>query len=101
MRVSVRKSVSAALVAATVGAFLAASAGPAAAEWRDHDGWGGPAAAGLIGGLALGALAAGAAQPAYGPPVVYDAPPPCWMERRPLFDPYGNIVGYRRYRVCR
>lgn len=64
----------------------------------------GPAIAAGIGGFALGAIAGGAlAQPAP-PPVVYAAPPPppirCWVERRPVFDEYGEVIGSRPRRIC-
>jgi hypothetical protein len=53
---------------------------------------------GAAAGAMLGAAAASAAPP---PPVVVYAPPPrCWMERRPVLDPYGYVVGYRPARVC-
>jgi hypothetical protein len=59
-------------------------------------GWGaGPAvAAGVLGGLALGAVAAGAAR---GP---YYGGGECWIERRPVYDEYGDFLGRRRMRVC-
>ncbi len=65
--------------------------------------------AGAIGGTALGAIAGGALA---GPRPVYVVPPPpvyvapveyaeeCYFARRPVLDPYGNVVGYRRTRVC-
>ena len=54
-------------------------------------------AAGVIGGLALGAAAASAAQgPGYGPGP-YGG---CWVERRPVYDDDGNYLGRRRVRVC-
>ena len=58
-------------------------------------------AAGILGataGAMLGAAAASAAPPP--PPVVYAGPPRCWMERRPVLDPYGYVVGYRPAQVC-
>jgi len=68
----------------------------------------GPAIAAGIGGFALGAIAGGAlAQPR--PPVVYSepvyvAPPPppprCWTEQRPIFDEYGEQIGFRPRRIC-
>ena len=54
---------------------LAATATPASAWWCR---WGcgpGPVAAGLIGGLAAGALVGAAARPYYAPPAYYDPPP--------------------------
>ena len=103
-----RKTISGCLTAATLGLFVAASVAPASAEWRGHDrdGWGAPAAAGLIGGLALGALVGSAASaPAYGPSVVYDEPVyqehACWIQNRPVYGRFGETIGYRRFRVCR
>ncbi len=88
-------------------------------------GWGGPVAAGVIGGLALGAIAA-SATPAYAAPVYYDdhgyppgglipayggyaptyydgysaAPTRCWWQRQRVpLDPWTYQV--RRVRVCR
>lgn len=57
-----------------------------------HHGWGGGAmAAGVMGGLALGAIAASAA-PAY----VDDG---CYTVRRRYVDAYGDLV-IRRVRIC-
>lgn len=55
----------------------------------------GAVVAGLFGGLALGALAATAAQPYYAAPAYRD----CWTERRRFVNAYGNRV-VRRVRVC-
>jgi hypothetical protein len=55
------------------------------------------AAAGLAGGLAAGALLAQPAYPAAYP--VYDAPA-CYPADRPVVDAWGNVVAYRRIRVC-
>lgn len=100
--------------ALAIGATLAPTG--ASADWRYRNN-GGAIAAGVIGGLALGALAAGAAsRPAYG--AYYDAPPPpVYYRPRPV---YSEMYGYapvcrvvkqrvqidpwtvevRRYRVC-
>jgi hypothetical protein len=56
---------------------------------------GGAVAAGLVGGLALGALAATAAQPYYAAPA-YGR---CWIERRRVADAWGNLY-VRPVRVC-
>ena len=86
---------------------LALSANDASAQWRGRGyGYGpGAVAAGVLGGAAIGALAAGAANPYYydAPygPTVYEAPPPrrCWVE------PEDDWNGYRwvrhNVRVCR
>lgn len=84
----------------------ALGAGPAEAR---H---GGEIAAGVIGGLALGAIAGSAAANAngyngynggYAP--AYAAPQPyygggCYYQRRPVYDEDGELVGHRRVRVC-
>lgn len=105
-----RKTVTASLAALTVGATLCSASAPAAAWHRG--GWGGPAAAGLLGGFAAGAILGSATRPhgygygygygygpaySYGPEPVYDS---CYLARRPVFDAYGEFSGYRRVRVC-
>lgn len=91
----------ASLAPLTLAAAFAATATPAAAWcgpggcWgHHHHRWGGPAAAGIVGGLALGALAAStaAARPAY-------APDTCLVRQR-VYDDYGNYLGKRRVRVA-
>lgn len=92
-----RKLVVAGATAATLCALTAATVSPAEAR----GGWGGPFAAGVIGGAALGAIAAGAATPYYyGPPPVAYAPA-CWFTRRATYDYDGRFLGYQRVRVCR
>lgn len=94
-------------VALALGVAPIVTAAPAAA------GDPGAAIAAGIGGFALGALAGSSAHsappplpyygaPAYYPAPVYEAPPPyrCWRERRPVFDEYGVVIGYRPTRVC-
>lgn len=94
--------------AALVSALVALGPSQASAQYYGHRGPGaGAVAAGVVGGLALGALAAGAARPYYGPGPAYvveeELPPPpvrrCWYEREDVWDGYG----YRphRIRVCR
>jgi hypothetical protein len=63
-----------------------------------HGGWGAPVAAGILGGLALGAAAA-ASQPYYGYGGGYYARS-CYPADQPVVDDWGNVVGYRRVRVC-
>ena len=95
-----RQIMTAGLAALTLGATVAATSTPADAQWRrggwgggHHRGWGGPGpwAAGAIGGLALGALAAGAynGYGGYG----------C-VANQPVYDDWGNFVGYRRVRTA-
>ncbi len=109
-----RKLLGGALAALTLGAAVAGSAAPASAQWRDGPyGYygrgpspGAAAAAGAIGGLALGAALA-APRPIYAPPPlyayprpVYVAPPPeCYVTRHRVWVPgWGWEV--RRERVC-
>jgi hypothetical protein len=107
------------LAAATVaGVLITLAPLEASAQYNRRRGAGsGAVAAGVVGGLALGALAAGAARPYYygaapgyygqGPVYVLedDLPPPpprrlrCWFEREDVWDGYGYVP--RRVRVCR
>jgi hypothetical protein len=84
---------------------LSAVAMPQQAEAR---GRGGAVAAGVVGGLALGAIIGSQARGGYyggGPYAYYGGPvyyaqPRCWWTRQRVWDGYG---GYhvRRVRVCR
>jgi hypothetical protein len=82
--------------------LIAAVPTEAAAQWRHrHGGWGGGpgVAAGVVGGLALGAMAAGAANNYYGPG--YYAPaygPECYLTRERVWNGYTWVN--RRVRVC-
>lgn len=92
---AVKKTIAAGLAALTLGTATIASSSPAEAWWRY--GWGAPVAAGVLGGLAAGAIIGGAVRPygyGYGP-----GPNPC-IRRRPVYDGYGNFAGYRPVRVC-
>ena len=107
-----RKTLAASAASLALAAVLATT--PAFADWHGgrggrshhgHRGWGGGAiAAGIIGGLALGALAVGGsrrayAEPVYGADPVYDAPV-CYRVARPTYDAWGRYVGERMVRVC-
>lgn len=86
-----RKMLTGAAAAATLALGIAGTTTPAAAWHHHHRGWGGPVAAGVIGGLALGALAASAR------PV---ASSDCWVERRRVYNERGRFLGHRRIQVC-
>ncbi len=110
---SVRRIRIAAAAAAALVIGAAVAPAPAEAGWRGRN-YGGAVAAGVIGGLALGALAAGAARPAYGyaPAPVYAAPPAYGYA--PVYDRYQPVcrvvrervqvdpwtVQVRKYRIC-
>jgi hypothetical protein len=104
-----------ATAAALAGCLTAAVATPASAGgyyrygygWWPHrhyhyggGAWAGAAAAGLLGGLALGAIASSAQYPAYYPGYAYPAYPYCYYADQPLIDEWGNVIEYRRVRVC-
>jgi hypothetical protein len=98
------KTLTALAAAATIAVSLAGSATDASAQR------GGAFAAGLIGGLAAGAIVGSAiANSAPAPYVVAPAPgyvvypgyaaavpaPGCYWTRMPVYDAYGNVVGWR------
>ena len=81
-------------------AALAGSLGAAPAEARN--GRNAALALGLLGGAVLGGVIANE----YRHPGYYPAYNPgyqdndCYWERRPIYDYYGNLTGYRRARIC-
>jgi len=85
----VKKGLLSGLATLSLGASIAATSTPAVAQ--AGFGWG--LGAGLLGGIAIGALAT---RPYYYPPPY----PGCYVTRRPVYDPYGNFVGYRPVRAC-
>ena len=101
MNVAFTKLTVAVTLASLVATVSLAAATPAAAGWGwrhgggwgYRGGWGAPVAAGLLGALAVGAIAAAASQPAY-----YGGS--CYPANRPVIDAWGNVVGYRPTRVC-
>jgi len=66
--------------------------------WGYGPGWGVAAAAGALGGLAVGLIASQAA--AYPAPYPYYYGPRCRVVSQPVFDPYGYVAGYRPVQVC-
>jgi hypothetical protein len=107
-----KTTLAAILAAATIASAAVSSSTPAEARWR-----GAPVAAGIIGGIAAGALIAGAARAnpyygngpgyyGYGPPpapVYYGGGPayygpPCSWQRQRFWDGYGWRI--RKVRVC-
>ena len=97
--------------AATIAAALTAAPTDAFAQRR---GWGPAVGLGILGGVAAGAIIGGAiansgpgyygpgyvVQPGYAayPGYYGDAPVGCpggYWARMPVYDPYGNVVGYR------
>lgn len=114
MTIALKKTALGALAAATLVGSLALSVTDASAHWRGRyyrgGGWGPGIAAGVVGGLALGALATRpyyydpyyAPAPVYYPEDPYYAPPRrCWIERREVVDPVSGYMRVRGVRVCR
>jgi hypothetical protein len=96
VRISCRQSLAVSLAALTVCSVFVTA--PATAG-------GGDVAAGLLGGLAVGAVVGSAvAQPRYyyppyyAPAPVYVPEPRCWLERERVWDGYGYVI--QRFRVC-
>jgi hypothetical protein len=92
VRMSCRQSLAVSLAAVTVFSGLITT--PATAG-------GGDVAAGLLGGLAVGAIVgSAAAQPRYyyAPAPVYVPAPRCWLEHERVWDGYGYVI--QRVRVC-
>ena len=95
--------------AAAVAAVAVAAPTDANAQWRR--GWGpGAVGLGILGGVAAGAIVGSAiansygpgyvVQPGYVPYAAYGGPVPVgcpggYWASRPVYDPYGNVVGWR------
>ncbi|MET0605447.1 MAG: hypothetical protein ABWZ80_03250 [Beijerinckiaceae bacterium] len=84
--------------AALAGAMMATGSNEAEARWRRgyYGGYGGAVAAGVVGGLALGAIAASAAQPR----PVYVEGGRCYKVRRSVWSDYHGAYVTRRVTVC-
>ena len=104
---TVRKTLIASIAGLGLASMLAAT--PASAGWHGHGGWGGhrgwgggAIAASVIGGLALGAIAAGSHHANYGPSYaaepVYE--PECRLEPQPVYTYNGFYLRDRMVRVC-
>ena len=111
----IRSLLTGTITALALGATVLVTATPASADWRGHrrhgghgGGKGAAIAAGIIGGLALGALAAGAARadtrrsyhapaPAYAPSYSYGG---CYDIEKPAYNRWGQFLGYRLVTVC-
>jgi hypothetical protein len=96
---SMNKTLTALVAAATLAGSLAATATTASAQGRGF-------LPGLIvGGIVGGAIVGATAPRGYVVYPGYNAPlsgPSCYWTRQPVYDPYGNIVGWRGrpFQVC-
>ena len=91
-----KKTLTAAVAALSIGAAVTMSAGTAEAKGGKGAAIAGGIIAGVVGGAILGSIAnanAGYVEvaPAYGS---------CWLEKRPVYNQWGDFMGYRRIRVC-
>ena len=85
-----RKFLTASLTALTLVASVAATATPAQAKYGRN--------AAFFGGLAVGALALGAlGASSYGSPAYASS---CYFDRQPVTNRWGDVIGYRRVRIC-
>lgn len=89
------KTFASALAALTLGGAVLATSAPAEAGWGYRHRHGGAVAAGVIGGLAVGAMIA-SSRPAYAEPV-YETE--CYVVKRRFVNAWGDVV-VRREQVC-
>lgn len=89
MNTLTKKIATASIAALTLGVSIAASSAPAEARWGRNAAFFGGAAAGLVGAAII-------ANRAYAAPV-YGG---CWIEKRAVYNAWGDFAGYRRIRVC-
>lgn len=86
-----KKTLTAALATVAVAGAMTLQAGQAEARYWRHGYGGGAVAAGIIGGLALGAIAASAAPRYVGA---------CYRAHRTVWSPYHGAYVVRRVTVC-
>jgi hypothetical protein len=115
MFASFKKSVAVSLTALTLGLAVVGASTPASAFWHGgggfhgfhggwghggwgHAGWGHGWGHGCGHGWGYGGP--GFVGVGYGPAPVYDAPPPCGIVYRPVFDADGANVGVRPVNTC-
>ena len=95
-----RKTLSAAVLAATLAGAAPLSTGSAEAAYGRHAAFAAGAALGFLGGAAIASGPAYGYGYDYGYAPAYYAAPACWWKRVRVYDPYyGTVV--RRVRVCR
>lgn len=92
-----RKTTTAGLAALALAGTMAMTTTEASAGWR-HRHHGGAIAAGIVGGMALGALVA--SRPAYAEPVYVEAAPACYKVRKQVWSDYHGGYVVRRVTVC-
>src|SRR6266700_7618037 len=98
------------LTTLTAAATLVAARAVAPTDANAQRRWGPAVGLGMLGGVAAGAIVGSAiansygpayvVQPGYVPYAAYDGGPPVgcpggYWARVPVYDPYGNVVGYR------
>jgi hypothetical protein len=81
--------------ALAIASTIAVSATPTQAANGQNAAFFGGLAAGVVGGLAISAIAT--PRPVYATPVYSGS---CYIARRPVTNGWGDVIGYRNVRVC-
>ncbi len=105
MNTTLKKLATGGIVAVALAGTAIVASAPAEAQYYHRGygyGYGAPLAAGLLGGLAAGAIVGAATAPYYaGPPAyAYGPGPGCYWVRGPVYDQWGRFAGYRPTQVC-
>jgi hypothetical protein len=98
IQINLKNTAAAAITALTLGASMAATTTDASAAWRPRH-YGGAIAAGVVGGLALGALV-GSSRSSYAEPVYVEEAPSCYKVRKQVWSDYHGGYVVRRVTVC-
>jgi hypothetical protein len=88
-----KKTLAVAMTTAVIAGTMAAT--PASARYGRN--------AAFFGGLAIGALAGGALSGGYGGGYYnsgYGYGGGCWVEQRPRYNHWGDVIGYYNVRIC-
>jgi hypothetical protein len=98
MNIISKKTLIATIGAVALAATFAVSSTPASAGWHGHRGAGIGLGigAGLLGAAIVGSAIA-SSRPAYAAPVYGGG---CEIQRRPIRNGWGEVVGFRPVRVC-
>jgi hypothetical protein len=98
MNIISKKTLTATIGAIAFAAAFAASSAPASAGWHGNRGLGIGLGVGLLGAAIVGGAIA-SSQPTYAAPA-YGYGGGCEIQRRPIRNGWGEVVGFRPVRVC-